>query len=145
MRQLSIEVFATSAVLSRPGIDARSCAEQICIGAPNQLDHQCERILVSAFWLATMSFENDALDGSKVSLNGFCICAAATERSRRMFDLGFISCDQEVVAFFFAQRLAVPMPVDAPVTMAKGREAGIVASTAIRSSSRRFPWSFQQR
>ena len=84
--------------------------------------------LVSAFWLATMSFENDALDGSKVSLNGFCICAAATERSRRMFDLGFISCDQEVVAFFFAQRLASsnPMPVDAPVTIAKGREAGIV-------------------
>jgi hypothetical protein len=144
MRQLSIEVFATSAVLSRPGIDARSCAEQICIGAPNQLD-KCERILVSAFWLATMSFENDALDGSKVSLNGFCICAAATERSRRMFDLGFISCDQEVVAFFFRSAWPVPMPVDAPVTMAKGREAGIVASTAIRSSNRRFPWSFQQR
>ena len=102
MRQLSIEVFATSAVLSRPGIDARSCAERICIGAPNQLDHQCERILVSASWLATMSFENDALDGSKVSLNGFRVCPAATERNRHLFDLGFISCDQEVVAFLCA-------------------------------------------
>ena len=82
--------------------------------------------MVSAFWLATMSFENDALDGSKVSLNGFCICAAATERSRRMFDLGFISCDQEVVAFF-AQRLASSDARGRTCDDGKRSEAGIVA------------------
>jgi hypothetical protein len=43
-----------------------------------------------------------ALDGSKVSVNGFGVCPGLTERSRRLFDLRFVGCDQEVVAFLCA-------------------------------------------
>jgi hypothetical protein len=56
--------FATSAVSSRPGIDARSSAEQICIGSSNQLAHQCAKILASPLWLAAMSFERGRRCGS---------------------------------------------------------------------------------
>ena len=56
--------FATSAVSSRPGIDARSSAEQICIGSPNQLAHQRAKILASPLWLAAMSFERARRCGS---------------------------------------------------------------------------------
>jgi hypothetical protein len=56
--------LATSAASSKPGISARSCAEQICIGSTNQLAHQCERILGSPLWLATISFERARKCGS---------------------------------------------------------------------------------
>lgn len=56
--------LATSAVSSKPGIDARSCAEQTCIGSTNQLAHQCESILTSPLWLAIMSLERARRCGS---------------------------------------------------------------------------------
>jgi hypothetical protein len=41
--------LSTSTASSMPGIDARSCAEQTCLGSANQFAHQCERILASPF------------------------------------------------------------------------------------------------
>jgi len=66
------------------------------------------------------------LGGRKIGLKGFDFGAAVTKGSRSLLDLRFVRCDQKVVAFF-AQRFANsnPIPVEAPVTIAKGRVADI--------------------
>ena len=50
--------------VEQAGHDARSSAEQICIGLSNQLAHQCAKILASPLWLAAMSLERARRCGS---------------------------------------------------------------------------------
>ena len=44
----------------------------------------------------------DAFGGRKVGLKGFNLGTVGSKGSRRLFDLRFVSCDQEVLAFLCA-------------------------------------------
>ncbi|MDB5091863.1 MAG: Alcohol dehydrogenase GroES domain protein, partial [Mucilaginibacter sp.] len=82
----------------------------------------------------------------KIGLKGFDFGAGVTKGSRRLLDLRFVRRDQKVVPFL-AQRFANsnPMPVDAPVTIAKGRVADKPSLLWCYSSNPNpcFPLSFR--